>query len=148
VTYLELAEHRINSEHKPSVDVKLRSATVKKIELLAQLGFKLDGFVLKRFRTARSERCGQDPAKPRARSNNGSLQIAEKKLDRSNCRRPSQFKLASASSQRHWRSSASSCNRHAGDERCRFKVASFPAMQEKINYVLTFRATRRIVPRC
>lgn len=46
-TYLELAEHSINSEHKPSIDVKLRGAKVKTIELLVQLGFKLKGFVLK-----------------------------------------------------------------------------------------------------
>jgi len=46
-TYIELAEHTINSEHKPSIDVKLRGAKVKTIALLVQLGFKLQGFVLK-----------------------------------------------------------------------------------------------------
>lgn len=46
-TYVELAEHTINSEHKPSIDVKLRGAKVKTIALLVQLGFKLRGFVLK-----------------------------------------------------------------------------------------------------
>jgi hypothetical protein len=46
-TYVELAEHTINSEHKPSIDVKLRGAKVKTIALLVQLGFKLQGFVLK-----------------------------------------------------------------------------------------------------
>ena len=46
-TYVELAEHTINSEHKPSIDVKLRGAKVKSIALLVQLGFKLRGFVLK-----------------------------------------------------------------------------------------------------
>ena len=46
-TYIELAEHTINSEHKPSIDVKLRGAKVKTIALLVQLGFKLRGFVLK-----------------------------------------------------------------------------------------------------
>lgn len=46
-TYLELAEHGINSEHKPSIDVKLRGAKVKTITLMVHLGFKLKGFVLK-----------------------------------------------------------------------------------------------------
>lgn len=46
-TYVELAEHTINSEHKPSIDVKLRGAKLKTIALLVQLGFKLKGFVLK-----------------------------------------------------------------------------------------------------
>lgn len=46
-TYVELAEHTINSEHKPSIDVKLRGAKVKSIALLVQLGFKLQGFILK-----------------------------------------------------------------------------------------------------
>jgi hypothetical protein len=46
-TYLELAEHGINSEHKPSIDVKLRGAKVKTITLMVHLGFKVKGFVLK-----------------------------------------------------------------------------------------------------
>lgn len=46
-SYVELAEHTINSEHKPSIDVKLRGAKLKTIALLVQLGFKLQGFVLK-----------------------------------------------------------------------------------------------------
>ncbi len=33
IIYLELAQHTINSEHKPSIDVKIKGATVKKIEL-------------------------------------------------------------------------------------------------------------------
>jgi hypothetical protein len=46
-TYVELAEHTINSEHKPSIDVKLRGAKLKTIALLVHLGFNLQGFVLK-----------------------------------------------------------------------------------------------------
>jgi len=46
-TYVALAEHTINSEHKPSIDVKLRGAKLKTIALLVQLSFKLQGFVLK-----------------------------------------------------------------------------------------------------
>ncbi|MEK6334992.1 MAG: hypothetical protein AABM67_08590 [Acidobacteriota bacterium] len=46
-TYLELAEHTVNSEHKPSIDVKLKGAKIKSIALLVHLGFKLQGFVLK-----------------------------------------------------------------------------------------------------
>ena len=46
-TYLELAEHTVNSEHKPSIDVKLKGTKIKSIALQVQLGFKLQGFVLK-----------------------------------------------------------------------------------------------------
>lgn len=46
-TFVALAEHTINSEHKPSIDVKLKGAKLKTIALLVQLGFKLKGFVLK-----------------------------------------------------------------------------------------------------
>lgn len=47
IMFLELAEHTINSEHKPSIDLKLKGKTVKKIVLTIQLGFKLKGFVVK-----------------------------------------------------------------------------------------------------
>jgi hypothetical protein len=46
-TYVELAQHTINSEHKPSIDVMLKGAKLKTIALLVQLGFNLKGFVLK-----------------------------------------------------------------------------------------------------
>ncbi len=47
IVYLELAEHTIDYHTKPSIDVKIKRATVKKLELPIQLGFKLKGFVLK-----------------------------------------------------------------------------------------------------
>jgi hypothetical protein len=77
--YLELAEHSINSEHKPSIDVKLRGAKVKTIELLVQLGFKLKGFVLKIQNGAISEiQTGQCEVKGTIKY--AGLNIAEKKL--------------------------------------------------------------------
>lgn len=79
ITYLELAEHSINSEHKPSIDVKLRGAKVKTIELLVQLGFKLKGFVLKIQNGAITEiQTGQCEA--RGTIKYAGLNIAEKKL--------------------------------------------------------------------
>jgi hypothetical protein len=47
LTYVELAEHTINSEHKPSIDVTLRGVKLKTIAPLVRLGFKLKRFVLK-----------------------------------------------------------------------------------------------------
>lgn len=79
ITYLELAEHGINSEHKPSIDVKLRGATVKTIALLVQLGFKLRGFVLKIQNGAIVElQTGSCEVKGTVKY--GGLAIAEKKL--------------------------------------------------------------------
>lgn len=80
ITYLELAEHSINSEHKPSIDVKLRGAKVKTIELLVQLGFKLKGFVLKiQNGGIREMQTGQCEVKGTIKY--AGLSIAEKKLE-------------------------------------------------------------------
>ena len=77
--YLELAQHTINSEHKPSVDVKIKGATVKKIELIIQLGFNLKGFLLKIQNGAiREIETGQCEAKGTIKY--GGLTVAEKKL--------------------------------------------------------------------
>jgi hypothetical protein len=78
--YLELAQHTINSEHKPSVDVKIKGATVKKIELVIQLGFNLKGFLLKIQNGAiRELQTGQCEAKGTIKY--GGLTVAEKKLE-------------------------------------------------------------------
>ena len=78
--YLELAQHTINSEHKPSVDVKIKGATVKKIELAIQLGFNLKGFVLKIQNGAiREMQTGHCEAKGTIKY--GGLTVAEKKLE-------------------------------------------------------------------
>jgi hypothetical protein len=77
--YLELGQHTINSEHKPSVDVKIKGATVKKIELVIQLGFNLKGFLLKIQNGAIKEiETGQCEAKGTIKY--GGLTVAEKKL--------------------------------------------------------------------
>lgn len=77
--YLELAEHTIDYSTKPSIDVKIKSATVKKIELPMQIGFKLRGFVLKiqngGIREVQTGNCeGKGTIKY------GTLTVAEKKL--------------------------------------------------------------------
>jgi hypothetical protein len=78
--YLELAQHTINSEHKPSIDVKIKGATVKKIQLVIQLGFNLKGFLLKIQNGAITEmQTGQCEAKGTIKY--GGLTIAEKKLE-------------------------------------------------------------------
>jgi len=78
--YLELAQHTINSEHKPSVDVKIKGATVKKIELVIQIGFNLKGFLLKIQNGAiREMQTGHCEAKGTIKY--GGLTVAEKKLE-------------------------------------------------------------------
>jgi hypothetical protein len=44
---LELAEHTINSQHHPSIEVRIQNTAVKKIEFTVRLAFNLKGFVLK-----------------------------------------------------------------------------------------------------
>lgn len=47
VMNIELGEHTIVSQHKPSIEVKIQNATVKKLEFMLRLGFILKGFNLK-----------------------------------------------------------------------------------------------------
>lgn len=47
IMYLELAEHSINCEQKPYIEMKIKDLPVNKIEFLVKLLFKLKGFVLK-----------------------------------------------------------------------------------------------------
>lgn len=78
--YIELAEHTIDYHSKPSIDVKIKSATVKKLELPIQLGFKLKGFVLKiQNGLIRELQTGLCEAKGTIKYK--SLTIAEKKLE-------------------------------------------------------------------
>jgi hypothetical protein len=80
IVYLELAEHTIDYNSKPSIDVKIKRATVKKLELPIQLGFKLRGFVLKiQNGGIREMQTGNCEAKGTIKY--GPLTIAEKKLE-------------------------------------------------------------------
>ena len=45
--YLDLAEHSIDYETQPFIDVKIKGASVKKITLTVRLNLKLKGFTLK-----------------------------------------------------------------------------------------------------
>lgn len=47
VRYLELAEHTIDSEHHPSLEVRIKSVSLKKIEFSIRVLFRLKGFVLR-----------------------------------------------------------------------------------------------------
>jgi hypothetical protein len=47
VLNLELAEHTINSEHRPHIEIKIPYLPVRRIEFALRLVFKLKGFVLK-----------------------------------------------------------------------------------------------------
>lgn len=44
---LELAQHTINSEHRPSIEVRIHNAAVKRIEFTLRLVFSLKGCVLR-----------------------------------------------------------------------------------------------------
>ena len=80
VVYLELAEHTIDYLTKPSIDVKIKKATVKKLDLPIQLGFKLRGFVLKiQNGGIREMQTGNCEAKGTIKY--GTLTVAEKKLE-------------------------------------------------------------------
>ena len=46
VMNIELGEHRIVSQHKPCIEVKIQNAIVKKLEFTLRLGFVLKGFNL------------------------------------------------------------------------------------------------------
>lgn len=78
--YLELADHTIISEHKPSIDLKLKSKTVKKIQFNVQLTLKLKGFVVKiQEGMIREMQTGQCEVKGAIKY--AGLPIAEKKLE-------------------------------------------------------------------
>jgi hypothetical protein len=47
VSYVELAQHTINSDHKPHLEMRIKDLPVKKIEFTVKLTFILKGFVLK-----------------------------------------------------------------------------------------------------
>jgi len=47
VMYLELAQHSINCEQKPHLEMRIKELPAKKIEFLIKLLFNLKGFVLK-----------------------------------------------------------------------------------------------------
>jgi hypothetical protein len=47
VMYLELAQHSINCEQKPHLEMRIKDLPVKKIVFLVKLLFNLKGFVLK-----------------------------------------------------------------------------------------------------
>ena len=78
--YLELAQHSIDYNSKPSIDVKVKKATVKKLELPIQLGFKLSGFVLK-IQNGRIIEMQTGKCEAKGTLKYGSLTVAEKKLD-------------------------------------------------------------------
>lgn len=78
--YLELAEHTIDYHSKPSIDVKIKRATVKKLELPIQLGFKLRRFVLK-IQNGRIKEMQTGHCEAKGTIKYGSLTVAEKKLE-------------------------------------------------------------------
>jgi hypothetical protein len=79
VVYLELAEHSIDYETRPFIDVKIKGASVKKLTLNVQLDCKLKGFVLKVQNGAIKEmETGNCEVKGAIKY--GTLSIAEKKL--------------------------------------------------------------------
>ena len=47
VMELELSEHTINSQHKPHIEVRVQNTTIKKLEFILRLVFRVKGFVLK-----------------------------------------------------------------------------------------------------
>lgn len=80
VMNIELGEHRIVSQHKPCIEVKIQNAVVKKLEFTLRLGFVLKGFNLKIKNGAiREIQTGVCEAKGTVEYE--TLVIAEKKLE-------------------------------------------------------------------
>jgi hypothetical protein len=78
--YLDLAEHSIDYQTKPFIDVKIKGASVKKLTLHVALNVKLKGFVLKvRNGAVREMQTGSCEGKGTIKY--GTLAIAEKKLE-------------------------------------------------------------------
>lgn len=79
VMELELAEHTINSQHRPHIEVSIQNTPVTRIEFVLRLIFRLKGFVLKIQNGAIKEmRTGSCDA--RGTLEYKGLVIAEKKL--------------------------------------------------------------------
>jgi len=47
VMYLELAEHTINSEHHPFLEIRVKNIPAKKVEFTIKLVFKVKGFIIR-----------------------------------------------------------------------------------------------------
>ena len=78
--YLDLAEHALDYESKPFIDVKLKGASIKKLTLTVLLDLKVKGFVVKVQNGAiRELQTGNCEAKGSIKY--GTLSIAEKKLE-------------------------------------------------------------------
>jgi hypothetical protein len=80
IVYLELAEHTIDYQTKPSIDVRIKGATVKKLELPIQLGFKLRGFVLK-IQNGGIREMETGNCEARGAIKYGAMTVVEKKLE-------------------------------------------------------------------
>ncbi|MDX6612792.1 MAG: hypothetical protein QOD75_1978 [Blastocatellia bacterium] len=76
---LELADHTINSEHRPSIELRVHNATVKKIEFTLRLVFSLKGCVLRvQHGVIKEMRAGMCDVK--GQMEYGGLTILEKKV--------------------------------------------------------------------
>ena len=79
-TYLDLSEHSIDYETKPFIDVKIKSAVVKKLTLTVTINLKVKGFGLKIQNGAiRELQAGKCEGKGTIKYEK--LSIAEKKLE-------------------------------------------------------------------
>ena len=79
-TYLDLTEHSVDYQTKPFIDVKIKSASVKKLTLTVALNLKLKGFGLKIQNGAiRELQTGKCEGKGSIKYEK--LSIAEKKLE-------------------------------------------------------------------
>ena len=79
-TYLDLAEHSVDYETKPFIDVKLKKTSIKKLTLYVAMNLKIKGFGLKiQNGLVRELQCGKCEAKGNIKFEK--LSIAEKKLE-------------------------------------------------------------------
>jgi hypothetical protein len=79
VTSLELADHTINSQHHPHIEIRGKNASLKKIEFKLRLLFKLKGFRL-RIQGGAIREIQSGPCEVQGTFEYQGLTVAEKKL--------------------------------------------------------------------
>jgi hypothetical protein len=79
VTSLELADHTINSQHHPHIEIRGKNASLKKIEFKLRLLFKLKGFRL-RIQDGAIREMQSGPCEVQGTLEYQGLTVAEKKL--------------------------------------------------------------------
>jgi hypothetical protein len=80
VTYVALAEHTIESEHHPSIEILVKRKVVKRLEFIVRISFQLQGYVL-RIERGRITAIETGTCQAEGTIEYEGLRLAEKKLE-------------------------------------------------------------------